>query len=152
MAKFNTIGGPDMLQFTCLPKHVSHWRQVLRPMFRHRHRLVFCWVLVCQAVYQEKAPITGLARLTPRHLAEWHLRRWLTAAYWHARVLLWWFADQVMAILPPPEDGVCYVVVDSTFKSTTAQKHPLAKKGRLNEYAPDVFGLHMVIVMLQGGN
>jgi hypothetical protein len=89
MAKFNTIGGPAMLQFTCLPKHVSNWLQVLRPMFRHRHHLVFCWVLVCQAVYQEKAPITGLARLTPRHIAEWHLRRLLTAAYWNARVLSW---------------------------------------------------------------
>ena len=44
------------------------------------------------------------------------------------------------------------MVVDSTFKSKTAQKHPLAKQGRLNEYAPDVFGLHMVIVMLQWGN
>jgi Transposase DDE domain len=141
-----------MLRFTCLPKQIANWLRVLRPMFRHRHYLVFCWFLVCQTVYQEKATVKGLARLMPRHIAEWHLRRLLTAAYWNWRVLLWWFADQVIATLPPPEDGVCYLVVDSTLKDKTGQKHPLAKKGRLNEYAPYIFGLHIVVVMLQWGN
>jgi hypothetical protein len=141
-----------MLQFTRLPKPVANWLHVLRPMFHHRHHLVFCWLLVCQAIYQEKATIKGLARLAPRHIAEWHLRRLLTATYWNWRVLLWWFADQVIATLPAPEDGVCYLVVDSTLKDKTGQKHPLAKKGRLNEYAPYIFGLHIVVVMLQWGN
>ena len=121
-------------------------------MFRHRHHWLFCWFLVCQAVYQEKATIKGLARLMPHHIAEWHLRRLLTAAYWNWRVLLWWFADHVIATLPPPNDKVCYLVVDSTLKDKTGQKHPLAKKGRLNEYAPYIFGLHIVVVMLQWGN
>jgi Transposase DDE domain len=141
-----------MLRFTCLPKQIANWLQVLRPMFRHRHHLVFCWFLVCQTVYQEKATVKGLARLMPRHIAEGHLRRLLTATYWNWRVLLWWFADQVMATLPPPGDGVCYLVVDSTLKDKTGQKHPLAKKGRLHEYAPYIFGLHIVVVMLQWGN
>jgi hypothetical protein len=141
-----------MLRFTCLPKHVSNWLLVLRPMFRHRHHLVFCWLLVCQAIYQEKATLKGLARLAPRRIAEWHFRRLLTATYWNWRVLLWWFADQVIATLPPPQDGVCYLVVDSTLKEKTGQKHPLAKKGRLNEYAPYIFGLHMVVVMLHWGS
>jgi Transposase DDE domain len=141
-----------MVRLTCLPKPVVNWLHVLRPMFRHRHHLVFCWLLVCQAVYQDKATVTGLARLAPRHVAEWHLRRLLTAAYWNWRVLLWWFADQIVAILPPPEDGVCYLVVDSTVKHKTGQRHPLAKKGRLNEHSPYIFGLHIVLVMLQWGN
>jgi Transposase DDE domain len=141
-----------MLQFTCLPKAVSNWLQVLRPMFRHRHHLVFCWLLVCQAIYQEKATITGLARLAPRHIAEWHLRRLLAAGYWNARLLVWWFADPVIATLPPPEDGVCDLVIDRTLKSNTGHKHPLAQKDRLNDYGPYVFGLHLVVVMLQWGN
>lgn len=141
-----------MLPFTWLPKHVSNWRQVLRPMCRHRHHLVFCWLLVCQAIYQEKATLKGLARLTRRHIAAWHFRRLLTATYWNWRVLLWWFADQVIATLPPPQDGVCSLVVDSTLKEKTGQKHPLAKTGRLNEYAPYIFGLPMVVVMLHWGN
>jgi hypothetical protein len=141
-----------MVRLTCLPKPVANWLHVLRPMFRHRHHLVFCWLLVCQAVYQEKATLTGLARLAPHHIAEWHLRRLLTAAYWNWRVLLWWFADQAIAALPPPGDGVCYLVVDSTLKGKTGQQHPLAKKARLNEYAPYIFGLHIVMVILQWGN
>jgi hypothetical protein len=32
-----------MFEFTCLPKGVSNWLQVLRSMFRHRQHLVFCW-------------------------------------------------------------------------------------------------------------
>jgi hypothetical protein len=149
---YRSRGGPIMLYFRWLPKPVTNWLHVLRPMFHHRHHLVFSWLLVCQATYQEKATIKGLARLAPRHIAEWHLRRLLTATYWNWRVLLWWFVDQVIATLPPPEDGVCYLVVDSTIKDKTGSKHPLAKKGRLNEYAPYVFGLHVVVVMLQWGN
>ena len=141
-----------MVRLTYWPKPVANWLHALRPMFRHRHHLVFCWLLVCQAVYQEKATLTGLARLAPCHLAEWHLRRFLTAAYWNWRLLLWWFADQAIAALPPPDDGVCYVVVDSTLNGQTGQQPPFAKKGRLNEYAAYIFGLQMVIVMLQWGN
>lgn len=40
-----------MLRFTCLPKPVSDWLQMLQPMFPHPHHLVFCWLLVCQAIY-----------------------------------------------------------------------------------------------------
>jgi Transposase DDE domain len=141
-----------MVRFACLPKQVSNGLRVLQPMFRHRHHLIFCWLSVCQAVYQEKATVTGLARLAPRHIAEWHVRRLLTAGYWNARILLWWFAEQAIAVFPPADDGVCDVVVDSTLKDKTGSKHPLAKKGRLNEYAPYIFGLHLVILMLQWGN
>jgi Transposase DDE domain len=64
---------------------------------------------------------------------------------------MWWFADQVMATLPPPDDGVCYLVVDRTLTGKTGQKHPLATKGRLNAYAPYLFGRHLVVVRLQWG-
>src|SRR4051812_24618749 len=101
-----------MFQFTCVPKHLANGLQVLRPMLRHRPHLVVCWLLVCQAIDQEKATIKGLARLAPRHLAAWHLRRLLMAPDWNWRVLRWWLADQVITTWPPPEDGVCSVVVD----------------------------------------
>src|ERR671923_1269379 len=91
-----------MLRFTRLPKPVANWLQVLRPMFRHRHHLVFCWLIVCQAVYEEKATVKGLARLTPCHIAEWHLRRLLTAAYWNWRGLVWGGAGRASTNVPPP--------------------------------------------------
>jgi hypothetical protein len=94
-----------MVRLTCLPTQVAHWLHVRRPMLRQRHHLVCCWWLVCQTIDQEKATVTGFARLAPRHIAEWHLRRLLTAAYWHARIVLWWFADQAITALPPPEEA-----------------------------------------------
>ena len=119
-----------MRQCTCLPTAVANWLHVLRPLFRHRHPLVCCWWLVCQAIYQEQAPVKGLARLAPRHRAEWHLRRLLAAGSWHARLLVWGFADQVIAPLPPPDAGVCALVGDSTVKRPTAQKPPWTTQGR----------------------
>ena len=58
--------------------------------------------MVCQAISQEKATLKGLARLAPRQIAEWHLRRLLTATYWNWLILLRWFADQVIATLASP--------------------------------------------------
>jgi hypothetical protein len=141
-----------MRQFTCWPRPIAHWRHVLRPMCRQRHQQVFCWWIVCQAMDQDKATITGLARSAPRPMAAWHVRRVLTATSWQARILLSWLADQALAVLPPPEDGGGSLVVDSTLKRHTGQQQPLAQKGRLNEDAPDLFGLHIVVVRRQWGN
>jgi hypothetical protein len=105
-----------------VPKQVSNELRVLQPTFRHRHHLIFCWLLVGQAVYQEKATGTGLARLAPRHIAAWHVRRLLTAGYGNARILLWSLAEQAIAALPHPDDG------------------------------PYLFGLHIVVRILQWGN
>ncbi len=44
------------------------------------------------------------------------------------------------------------MVVDSTLEGQTGQKQPLAQQGRLHEDAPDTFGLHIGVVMRQGGN
>jgi Transposase DDE domain len=43
-------------------------------------------------------------------------------------------------------------VVDSTLKGKTGRKHPSAKKGRLNEDAPYICGLPIVVVRLHWGN
>ena len=96
--------------------------------------------------------MTGLARLAPRHIAEWHFRHVLTATYWSLRALVWWFADQAMAMLLPPDERVCYLVVDSTLKSKRGAKDPVAQKWRLNENGPYLLGLHLVLVLLQWGN
>jgi hypothetical protein len=44
---------------------------------------------------------------------------------------------------------VLYLVVDSTLKGKRGKKNPLVKKGRLNEYAPFTFGLHVVLLIAQ---
>ncbi len=54
-----------------------------------------------------------------------------------------------MNTLPPPSDGVLYLVADSTLKRKRTQKNPWAKAWRLNQYQPYTFGLHAVVLLAQ---
>ena len=138
-----------MIRITRLPEEVSRVLTPLKPYFSYRHYLVFCWLLVAHLVGFGKAPVQGLARDTPTHVAAWHLRRVLAAGRWQWERVLEWLVSEALAAFPPPKDGVLYLVVDSTLKGKRGKKNPLAKKGRLNEYAPFTFGLQVVIVIAQ---
>ncbi len=138
-----------MIRMTRLPEEVARLLAPLKPYFSYRHYLVFCWLLVAHLVCFEKATLQGLARYIPSHVAAWHLRRLLAAGRWQWVRVLEWLVSQALSAFPPPRDGVLYLVVDSTLKGKRAKKNPLAKKGRLNEYAPYTFGLHVVILLAQ---
>jgi hypothetical protein len=112
--------------------------------------LVFCWLLVAHLVCFGNATLQGLARSTPTHVAAWHLRRLLAAGRWQWEQVRPWLVSEALAAFPPPKDGILYLVVDSTLKGKRGKKTPLAKKGRLNEYAPFTFGLHVIIIIAQG--
>jgi hypothetical protein len=138
-----------MIRLTRLPEEVTRLLAPLKPHFSYRHYLVFCWLLVAHLVCFEKATLQGLARYIPRHIAAWHLRRLVAAGCWQWARVLEWLVSQTLAAFPPPRDGVLYLVVDSTLKGKRTKKNPLAKKSRLNEYAPYTFGLHVVILIAQ---
>jgi hypothetical protein len=138
-----------MIQMTRMPEEVTRLLAPLKPSFSYRHYLVFCWLRVAHLVCFGKATVQGLARYTPRPVAAWHLRRLLAAGRWPWARVLEWLVSEALAAFPPPKDGVLYLVVDSTLKEKRSKKNPLAKKGRLNEYAPFTFGLHVVILMAQ---
>jgi hypothetical protein len=105
--------------------------------------------LVLHLVYGERANLKVLARHGPAHLADQHYRRLLCAAYRCTKTLLWWFADQALQAFPPPEDGILYLVGDSTLKRKRGHKHPVAHNTRLSPYHPSVFGFRIVILMAQ---
>jgi hypothetical protein len=136
---------------TRLPDHVLPHLRVLRSCFRYRQHLVFSWLLVLHLVYGDRANLKALARHGPAHLAYQHYRRLLCATYWYTKTLLWWFADQALQAFPPPEDGVLYLVVDSTLKGKRGPKHPVAQKTRLSQHHPYVFGFRIVVLMAQWG-
>jgi hypothetical protein len=138
-----------MIRMTRLPEEVTRLLTPLKPYFSYRHYLVFCWLLVAHLICFGKATVQGLARYTPTHVAAWHLRRLLAAGRWQWEQVLQWLVSEALAAFPPPKDGILYLVVDSTLKSKRGKKNPLAKKGRLNEYAPFTFGLPVVIVIAQ---
>jgi hypothetical protein len=90
------------MSLTCLPCRVSQCLRVLGPCFRHRHHLVFSWLLVLHLVYGERANLKAPSRHGPAPLAYQHYRRLLCAAYWWAKTRPWWFADQALQAFPPP--------------------------------------------------
>lgn len=141
-----------MPHLTFLPTSVAYFLRGTRQFFRYRHHVVFCWTLVLMLVCSAKTTGCGLARLGPAHIGEWHLRRFLYASYWCFRVVWWWFVDAVLAVLPPPEDGVVYALVDKTVKGKTATKHPRTKKGRIRTNGPYLFGMQILFLILHGGN
>ena len=138
-----------MIRMTRLPEEVTRLLSPLKPSFSSRPYLVFCWLLVAHVVCFSKAPVQGLARDTPTHVAAWPLRRLLAAGRWQWEPVRHWLVSEALAAFPPPKDGGLYVVVDSTLKGKRSKQNPLAKKGRLNEYAPFTFGLHVVILIAQ---
>jgi hypothetical protein len=101
------------MSLTRLPHSVSQGLRVLGPWFRHRHHLVFSWLLVLHLVYGDRANLKELSRHGPAHLAYRHYRRLLCTAYWCTKTLLWWFAAQALQAFPPPEDGLLYLVIDT---------------------------------------
>jgi Transposase DDE domain len=138
-----------MIRMTRLPEEVTRLLTPLKPYFSYRHYLVFCWLLVAHLVCLGNATLQGLARYTPTHVAAWHLRRLLAAGRWQWEQVLHWLVSEALAAFPPPKDGILYLVVDSTLKGKRGKKNPLAKKGRLNEYAPFTFGLPVIIIIAQ---
>jgi hypothetical protein len=138
-----------MIRLTRVPEEVTRLLAPLKPYFSYRHYWVFCWLLVAHMVCFEKATLQGLARYIPHQVAAWHLRRLVAAGRWQWARVLEWLVAQALSAFPPPKDGVLYLVVDSTLKNKRTKKNPLAKKGRLNEYAPYTVGLHIVILIAQ---
>ena len=140
-----------MLPLTRLPSNLRYLLRGTQQFFHFRHHLVFCWTVVLLLVYQDKATLQGLARLGPKHVCEWHLRRLLCASYWCWRMVLGHLIESVLAVLPPDEGGRVLVVVDGTYKAKTARQHPLVKKGRFNRYSRYVCGLEVLVLMLHWG-
>ena len=138
-----------MIRMTRMPEEGTRLLAPLKSSFSSRPYLVCCWLLVAHLVCFGQATVQGLARYTPRHVAAWQLRRRLAAGRWQWARVLEWLVSEALAAFPPPKAGVLYLVVASTLKNKRSKKNPLAKKGRLNEYAPYTFGLHVVIRLAQ---
>lgn len=134
---------------THLPGSVRILFKGMPGVFRHRHQLVFCWLVVMQMVLAGPKTLKGLSRTAPSHIADWHFRRLLRAGYWSLHVLLHWFADQAIKALPPPEDKVAYVDADGSKKDKRGKKNPAAQKGRTSRNEAFFFGIKFVVLMLQ---
>jgi hypothetical protein len=108
-------------------------------------------LLVTLIVIEGGASLKALTRLMPPSLAYWTVLRRLRSGYWDATSLVTQLGTTVARSLPPPADGVLHLTGDLTVVTKTGAQQPLARKTRLNEYAPYIFGQSLVLLILQWG-
>ena len=134
---------------THFPNFVRVFFKGMPEVFRHRHKLVFCWLVLMQMILSGSKTLKRFSRVARSHIAEWHFRRLLCAGYWSLHILLWWFAEAAIKAFPPPEDNVLFTVADGSKKDKRGKKNPAAQKGRTSKNEPYFFGIRFVVLMVQ---
>jgi len=135
---------------TCIPRKVY---QVLYPCKRHfhcaqaQHFLVFCWLLIALIRDPGKGTLKGLGTYLPPKLRYWTTLRMVRSGQWHAKTVMAQMATATLRTLPPPPDGVLYIIGDSTLKDKRGRQHPLGHITRHSEHDPYTFGFEMVVLL-----
>ena len=117
-------------------------------VWKSRHRLVLCWLIVMQALFPGRKTLAELARWTPAidhrvalsPLAEGRLLGCPSAG----RVV----GQEALQTLPPPEDGTLYLVGDGSDKPKRGTQNPLAQKGRKSQHDPWFFGVRFALFIV----
>jgi hypothetical protein len=60
-------------------------------------------------------------------------------------------ATATLRTLPPPTDGILYLIGDSTLKDKRGRNHPLGHTTRHSEHDPYAFGFEMVLLIASWG-
>jgi hypothetical protein len=94
-----------------------------------------------------KGTLKGLHAYLPPTLHSWTTLRMLRAGQWDAQAVVYDLATTTLRALPPPSDGVLYLIGDSTLKDKRGRKHPLGHTTRHSAHEPYTFGFEMVLLM-----
>lgn len=137
-----------MIFLTHLPDFVKIIFKGLPAIWKNHHKLIFCWFVYLQAITPNKKTIEELSRYSPARIAEWRLRRLLYATYLNIHLLISWFAEEAIKCFPPSEDGIVYVVGDSSEKSKRSKNNPTVQKGTKGKNKPFFWGIRFVVVAL----
>src|SRR5256885_1885269 len=98
-----------LVAFTYLPGFVTMVFRGMPTVWRGRHRLIFCWLIFMQAVHPGRKTLEEMARWTPATITAWRFGRLLKAAYWNVQLLVSWLAQDLVATLPAPANGILYL-------------------------------------------
>jgi len=138
-----------MLVLTYVPGFAYALFRGMPGVWKSRHRLLLCWLILLQAIYPGRKTLKELSRWAPSGITDWRFRRLLKAGYWSIHLLLSWWAQEALAGFPPPEEGVLYVWGDSSEAPKRGKKNPVAQKGRKSKHHPWFFGIRFVVLMAQ---
>jgi hypothetical protein len=136
-----------MIAFTYLPGFVTGVFRGMPIVWRGRHRLILCWLIFMQAVHPGRHTLEEMARWTPATVTAWRFGRLLKATYWNVHLIVSWLAQDLVATLPPPTNGVLYLFGDGSHADKRGTKNPVAQKGRTSRHHPWFFGLRFVLLM-----
>jgi Transposase DDE domain group 1 len=131
--------------------------QALYPLKKHfrcaqaRHFLVCCWLVMALIRDPGKGTLKGLHAYLPSTLKYWTTLRMLRSGQWDAAAVVCDLATATLRTLPPPADGVLYLIGDSTLKDKRGRKHPLGHTTRHSEHDPYTFGFEMVLLIVSWG-
>jgi DDE family transposase len=134
-----------MVAVTYLPLFVTLLFRGMPSVWKSRHCLLLCWLVVMQALFPGRKTLAELARWTPAHVTVWRWRRLLKAAYWDIHLLVAWWVEEALRSLPPPKDRTLYLVGDGSVKPKRGTQNPLAQKGRKSEHQPWFFGIRFAL-------
>jgi hypothetical protein len=137
-----------MIKVTYLPLFITLLFRGMPGMWKNRHRLMLCWLVVMHALFPGRKTLAELARWTPAQVSAWRWRRLLKASYWDIHLLIEWWFKEAMETLPAPEDGIVYLVGDGSDKSKRGKKNPLAQKGRKSQHKPWFFGIRFALLIV----
>ena len=115
------------------------------------HFRIWCWLLVTLLLVDGSAQLKNLTRRMPQSLRYWTVRRMVIAGYWDVSAVFDELALAALLSLPPPADGRLHLIADKTIKPKSGKKQPFARKTRMDEYSPYVFGLEVVLLIAQWG-
>src|SRR5919198_467127 len=125
-----------LIAFTYLPGFVTMVFRGMPTVWRGRHRLIFCWLIFMQAVSPGRKTLEEMARWTPASITAWRFGRVLKAAYWNVHLLVSWLAQDLVATLPAPANGILYLFGDGSHADKRGTKNPVAQKGRISQHHP----------------
>jgi hypothetical protein len=136
-----------MIAFTYLPGFVTLVFRGMPTVWRGRHRLLLCWLVFMHAVSPGRKTLEEMARWTPATITAWRFGRLLKAAYWNVHLLVSWLAQDCLATLPPPTNGILYLFGDGSHADKRGTKNPVAQTGRISQHHPWFFGLRFVLLL-----
>jgi len=131
--------------------------QALYPLKKHfrctqaHHFLVCCWLVIALIRDPGKGTLKGLQSYLPSTLKYWTTLRMIRSGQWDAKAVVCDLATATLRTLPPPSDGVLYLIGDSTLKDKRGRKHPLGHTTRHSEHDPYTFGFEMVLLIARWG-
>jgi hypothetical protein len=137
-----------MIRLTYVPVFVMCLFRGMPGVWKSRHQLLRCWLMVMQAVFPGRKTLAELARWTPAEITTWRWRRLLTATSWNVHLLVEWWAQQAVHTVPPPSDGVLTLTGDGSEQPKRGTQNPLAQTGRTRTHHPWCFGVRFALLMV----